>query len=47
MDKNGGKGKVIYKNKVVYQDTLMWGYLHAIKHANGKDWWIVDLKQLY
>ncbi|MFN8320343.1 MAG: T9SS type A sorting domain-containing protein [Saprospiraceae bacterium] len=44
MDKNGGKGKVIYKNKVVYQDTLMWGYLHAIKHANGKDWWIVDLK---
>ena len=22
----------------------MWGYLHAIKHANGKDWWIVDLK---
>ncbi len=45
MNMNGGKGKVIFKNKVVFEDTLMWGYLHAVKHANGHDWWIVDLKE--
>ena len=44
MNENNGKGKVLYKNRWIYKDTLMWGYLHAIKHANGKDWWIVDLK---
>jgi hypothetical protein len=45
MNENGGSGKVIYKNKWIYQDTVMWGYLHAVKHANGRDWWLVDLKE--
>jgi len=45
MNENGGKGMVIYKNKWIHQDTMMWGYLHAVKHANGKDWWLVDLKK--
>lgn len=42
MDSNGGKGKVVLKNIVLsdsqkYANTAM----HAVKHANGKDWWLV------
>jgi hypothetical protein len=45
MNANNGNGKVVYKNKWVFQDTMMWGYLHAVKHSNGRDWWLVDLKK--
>jgi hypothetical protein len=42
MDSNNGKGKVVQKNVVLaddrrYANTAM----HAVKHANGKDWWLV------
>ena len=42
MDSNAGKGKVIEKNKVLadkqhYYNTA----LQAVKHANGKDWWLL------
>ena len=42
MDSNQGKGKVILKDKVLsdkqhYYNTAM----TAVKHANGKDWWLV------
>jgi hypothetical protein len=26
-------------------DTLMWGKLQAVKHANGRDWWMISKKQ--
>jgi len=42
MDSNAGKGKVVQKNVVLtdsqkYANTAM----HAVKHNNGKDWWLV------
>jgi hypothetical protein len=41
---DGGLGGVVEKNVPVIQDTLNWGF-SASKHANGRDWWIVALKQ--
>ena len=43
MTLDGGLGGVFSKNDTVLQDTLGWG-LGACKHANGRDWWIVALK---
>jgi hypothetical protein len=41
---DGGLGEVIQKNQIAFQDTsLSWG-LGACKHANGRDWWIIALK---
>ncbi|MBK8193439.1 MAG: hypothetical protein IPK76_09565 [Lewinellaceae bacterium] len=37
----GGLGKVVYKNKPVMEDTLAPSELTAVRHANGKDWWII------
>ncbi|MFN0175034.1 MAG: T9SS type A sorting domain-containing protein [Saprospiraceae bacterium] len=41
MKQNGGKGKVIEKNTVLMSDTLARAEIVAVKHANGKDWWLV------
>jgi hypothetical protein len=42
MSKNNGKGEVIEKNKVLYdQNYLDVGKITACRHANGIDWWIV------
>jgi hypothetical protein len=41
MNQNSGKGKVVEKNKVILSDTLARGEIIAVKHANGKDWWVV------
>lgn len=40
---DSGLGAVISKNNIAFQDTLIVG-LAACKHANGRDWWIVALK---
>lgn len=42
---NGGLGGVIagQKNVVAFQDTLSVG-IAACKHANGRDWWIIAIK---
>lgn len=36
------KGEVIEKNILLYQDTFA-DNLTAVKHGNGKDWWIIFL----
>ena len=41
MSFNDGLGKVIYKNNVAYTQSLIAGQLTAVKHANGRDWWLV------
>jgi hypothetical protein len=41
MNKNGGKGKVIEKAKIIVNDRLLDGQLTATRHANGRDWWIL------
>lgn len=41
MTKNNGMGAVIEKRALLVQDSLTWGKLSAVKHANGRDWWFV------
>ncbi len=41
MNENNGLGKVVIKSNILLEDTLShWG-LNAVKHANGRDWWII------
>ncbi len=45
IDMNGDSGNgVVLQNETAVQilsDTLVSGYLQAVKHANEKDWWLV------
>mgnify|MGYP003536808058 FL=1 len=40
---NGGLGAVTAKNQIILNDIIAGG-LAACKHANGRDWWIIALK---
>ena len=42
MNANNGLGKVLEKNKVITYDSLLLdeGKILAVRHANGRDWWI-------
>ncbi len=40
MSLNGGDGAVVSKNEVILQDTMNTGRLTAVRHANGRDWWV-------
>jgi hypothetical protein len=40
MSLDGGLGGVVSKNQVILSDDLNLGYLTAVRHANGRDWWI-------
>jgi Secretion system C-terminal sorting domain len=44
MKANNGLGKVVVKNQVIVRDTLDGGDVNAVKHGNGKDWWVVSRK---
>jgi Secretion system C-terminal sorting domain len=44
MKVNNGLGKVMLKNQVIISDTLDNGDINAVKHGNGKDWWVVSRK---
>ena len=44
MAENNGKGKVLAKNMELMSDSLSYGEMAAVKHANGKDWWLVTPK---
>ena len=41
MSLNGGLGSVTSKNNILLNDTLISGRITAVKHANGRDWWII------
>jgi hypothetical protein len=45
MNENNGKGKVVVKNVECMSDTLSQGGLCAIKHGNGKDWWLITTRR--
>jgi len=51
MNENNGDGKVIErKHMLIENERLSINMLHAIKHANGRDWWVVkpgDLKNSF
>jgi hypothetical protein len=38
---NSGHGKVVERESSIIVDTLILGQLQAVKHANGRDWWII------
>jgi type IX secretion system substrate protein len=40
---DSGLGSVVSKNNIAISDTLGWG-IGACKHANGRDWWVVMMK---
>ncbi|MFZ1666690.1 MAG: hypothetical protein WAU08_14885, partial [Flavobacteriales bacterium] len=44
MDLANGLGEVVSKNQVILQDTLNIGRITAVKHANGRDWWVLAHK---
>lgn len=41
MSLNNGLGAVVEKNVEIFIDTFDIGKLTAVKHANGRDWWIL------
>ncbi|MBI1224832.1 MAG: T9SS type A sorting domain-containing protein [Bacteroidetes bacterium] len=41
MSKNNGLGAVIEKNVKILADTLPLGKITAVRHGNGRDWWVV------
>lgn len=45
MALDAGRGAVISKNNVIVNDTLFPGKMVAVKHANGRDWWVVCHKR--
>ena len=45
MNLHSGKGEMINKYQLIYQDTLEYSTPVATKHANGRDWWIIMSKR--
>ncbi len=39
---NGGLGRVVDKNHLILADSAVGVYVSAVKHANGRDWWVVS-----
>jgi len=45
MNGNDGRGKVSKKNESIFRTTnIVSGYLSACKHANGEDWWMIQMQ---
>ncbi len=40
MSENSGLGKVTERDILLIEDTLSLGKINAVKHANGRDWWV-------
>ncbi len=38
---NGGNGRVEEKNIELVNNTLALGWVNAVKHSNGKSWWVI------
>lgn len=46
MNQENGKGRVLYKNKLVRNiDQMAWLNITACKHNNGRDWWVVAVER--
>jgi len=44
LSQNNGNGKVLFKNQALVTDTFHYDGLAAIRHGNGRDWWVVGSK---
>ena len=46
MDANAGAGKVVSKNNILIKDArLSHNRMTAVRHANGRDWWLIKPHQ--
>jgi hypothetical protein len=46
MDANAGAGKVVSKNNILMKDArLSHNRMTAVRHANGRDWWLIKPHQ--
>ncbi len=45
MSANNGNGITLVKNEAIVSDTIHYHGIHAVRHANGRDWWVVAAKQ--
>jgi hypothetical protein len=41
MSQNNGLGKVLSTNNLLLEDTFSSCALQAVRHANGRDWWVL------
>jgi hypothetical protein len=41
MNANGGLGKVVKKNQILWELDTIGGSVSAVRHGNGRDWWVV------
>ncbi|MBL7939570.1 MAG: T9SS type A sorting domain-containing protein [Flavobacteriales bacterium] len=44
MSANSGLGTILSKNNVLLVDILNVGKLSAVRHANGRDWWVTCIR---
>jgi hypothetical protein len=42
MDEDNSLGDLINKNNILISDTISAGNISACKHANGRDWWVIE-----
>ncbi|MCC6410104.1 MAG: PKD domain-containing protein [Saprospiraceae bacterium] len=45
ITKNNGEGIVLEKNTIILEDTLSSDGICAVRHANGRDWWILTTRR--
>ncbi|MCC6412640.1 MAG: PKD domain-containing protein [Saprospiraceae bacterium] len=43
--KNNGEGLVLEKNTIILEDTLSYDGICAVRHGNGRDWWILTTRE--
>ncbi len=41
MNQSNGQGAVVEKNVEIIVDTLVVGNISAVRHGNGRDWWVL------
>lgn len=46
MSLNNGLGAVVDRKKIILEDNLYYGRMQTVRHANGRDWWILLPNQI-
>ena len=41
LAQNNGLGRVVQKNNILFDTLMDTGKITAVKHANGRDWWLI------
>lgn len=46
MSLNSGAGAMTSSNNVLLKDSIWYGNINAVRHGNGRDWWVISGKHL-